>query len=369
VRDSDNQRVNEQKHFHNPERYTAVFAITNRFPYHIEVWARGNYTLRVTAGDTSLTPEQTLFANDVFYANSPSRRTPVYVFDIAENTEILVTLVLYGGNVYDSRPSVMSADGIVTEALFLPLSMNRLRLSIVPQGEPPYTFVPGITGAHVVSVVITGAIPEKSVRIRLTTDSTNLRSGATIDAPILREAAAGTVLLAVARNTNGDWLLALTGDGLMVWVFRQLVEPLAPNADVLALPLAPRMLPPEPTATPTALPTITPVVTPTSVVLTLPAPVTSQITEMPTATFTPTPLPEIICTISSGGGVNIRFGPGVNYETAGSLTAGQIRGVIGQTIDTENNIWWQLADATWVRSDLVQEIGDCTTAPRIEISE
>lgn len=369
IRDADGQRLDELKHFRSAGLYTAVFELSENPPYDIGLYLQGSYTLTIVEGDASLVSEQSIVANEVQYNHLAPGRTPIYSLKIPENTEILLTLVLYGGTIYDTAPLIRSADGIETPAHFLPLTVNRLRLSVVPKGKPPYLFIPGITGAHVVSLVTTGVLPEKAVRIRLTTDNTNLRSGAALDAPVLREGAVGTELLAVARNDNGDWLLALTGDGLMVWVFRQLVEPIEFAGDLEDLPFAPGFAPPEPTVTPTTTATVTPGISLTPVVMPILTETTPEMAEVPETTLTPTLIPAAVCTISSGGGVNIRTGPGVNYAASGALTAGQIRGVIGQASDSSEEIWWQLADSAWVRSDLVQEIGNCEAAPIIKVSE
>ena len=84
--------------------------------------------------------------------------------------------------------------------------------------------------------------------------------------------------------------------------------------------------------------------------------------EAPVITFTPVPS---VCRIVSQGGVNVRRTPSTTGEVAGSLTDGQSADVIGQMQDENETIWWQLANETWVRSDVVTERGDCTLAPRV----
>jgi uncharacterized protein YraI len=75
------------------------------------------------------------------------------------------------------------------------------------------------------------------------------------------------------------------------------------------------------------------------------------------------PLP--VCTISAPRNVNKRTSPGTNYPVAGILGKGQQAQVDGQYTDAAGNRWWRLTDGSWVRSDIVTEQDDCTTAPQI----
>lgn len=77
----------------------------------------------------------------------------------------------------------------------------------------------------------------------------------------------------------------------------------------------------------------------------------------------PTPLAVVGCVISSRDTVNLRGGPGTDYVARGSLRPGQTREADGQAQGSGNQTWWRLVDGTWVRSDIVDEEGNCTNLP------
>lgn len=98
----------------------------------------------------------------------------------------------------------------------------------------------------------------------------------------------------------------------------------------------------------------------------------AEVTEEPTE-VQPTPEPTVEeeptaapteamagCTVSAAN-VNMRGGPGTNYEVRGSLTTSAT--AVGQAQGADGFIWWQLADGNWVRSDVVTEEGDCESLP------
>jgi Tol biopolymer transport system component len=65
------------------------------------------------------------------------------------------------------------------------------------------------------------------------------------------------------------------------------------------------------------------------------------------------------CSLSSTGDVNLRSGPGTIYSAEGTLDSGQSMYVSGQMIGEDGYRWWRLQNYAWVRSDLVNELGDC----------
>jgi hypothetical protein len=65
------------------------------------------------------------------------------------------------------------------------------------------------------------------------------------------------------------------------------------------------------------------------------------------------------CTVSSGTNANQRTGPGTNFDLAGTLVAGVSAPVDGQATGADGMVWWRLGEGVWVRSDVVDEIGDC----------
>lgn len=78
----------------------------------------------------------------------------------------------------------------------------------------------------------------------------------------------------------------------------------------------------------------------------------------------PTPLTVVGCVISSRNQVNLRGGPGTDYVARGTLRPGESREADGQAQDG-NQTWWRLVDGTWVRSDVVDEEGNCTNLPTV----
>ncbi len=77
----------------------------------------------------------------------------------------------------------------------------------------------------------------------------------------------------------------------------------------------------------------------------------------------PTPAPIAGCVISSRNQVNLRGGPGTDYVARGSLRPGETREADGQAEGSDRQTWWRLIDGTWVRSDVVDETGNCDALP------
>jgi len=69
------------------------------------------------------------------------------------------------------------------------------------------------------------------------------------------------------------------------------------------------------------------------------------------------------CTVNSSKNINKRGGPGTTFESAGQLQSGSDAVVIGQAKGADGLTWWQLDDQTWVREDVVTEVGDCSGIP------
>ncbi|MBN2472403.1 MAG: DUF4962 domain-containing protein, partial [Anaerolineae bacterium] len=66
-----------------------------------------------------------------------------------------------------------------------------------------------------------------------------------------------------------------------------------------------------------------------------------------------------VCTVSSAGNVNIRSGPGTNFDILEVMQAGSARAVVGSITGTDGYIWWQLENEAYVRSDVVSESAGC----------
>ncbi len=77
----------------------------------------------------------------------------------------------------------------------------------------------------------------------------------------------------------------------------------------------------------------------------------------------PTPAPVVGCVISSRNQVNLRNGPGTDYTQRGALQPGVSRQADGKTTGSDGKTWWRLVDGTWVRSDVVDEEGNCDALP------
>lgn len=72
------------------------------------------------------------------------------------------------------------------------------------------------------------------------------------------------------------------------------------------------------------------------------------------------------CTVASSGTVNLRSGPGTNFDLAGTLAAGESVVATGQANGADGFVWWKLANGAWVRSDLVTITGDCELLPVVD---
>jgi hypothetical protein len=60
----------------------------------------------------------------------------------------------------------------------------------------------------------------------------------------------------------------------------------------------------------------------------------------------------------------MRTGPGVDYAVVtGTLSAGQTALVNRRAAGSDGFVWWHLATGQWVRSDVVDESGDCQMVP------
>lgn len=71
---------------------------------------------------------------------------------------------------------------------------------------------------------------------------------------------------------------------------------------------------------------------------------------------------EQICQVSSGANVNLRTGPGTNYDTSRVLRVGEVVTIHGSgKTDADGMRWWQTADGLWVRADVVREPFNCRT--------
>jgi hypothetical protein len=107
----------------------------------------------------------------------------------------------------------------------------------------------------------------------------------------------------------------------------------------------PEVASPTPTLTPTEAPTDTPTATATP---------TATRTPTPTDTFTPTPTPLPIAVVSAQQAVNVRSGPGTNFQPVGTLQPGTRVLVLGASEDGEwLNIVLEDGSNGWVSASLL----------------
>lgn len=171
----------------------------------------------------------------------------------------------------------------------------------------------------------------------------NLRNGAGGTFEVVGSAAADTAFGADAQAVADDgvvWWRLQTGG----WVASNLT---AESGNCTALPLVGEGL-----STPTAEPN------------------GIHVTPSP-ASATPTPTPNTGCVLTALQGVNLRSGPGSEYEIGGSAAAESVLYADGQFAGTDSLRWWRLAQrqpdaGTWVREDFVREGEGCATLPTVQ---
>ncbi len=97
----------------------------------------------------------------------------------------------------------------------------------------------------------------------------------------------------------------------------------------------------------------------------------STLTPVPTETPLPTPTstPDVPIAWPKDLGVNCRYGPGKEWDTASSLLAGTTTEIKGRTVDTS---WWYVNDPLnqdsfcWVSYDVVDTAGNLNIIPIVE---
>lgn len=76
---------------------------------------------------------------------------------------------------------------------------------------------------------------------------------------------------------------------------------------------------------------------------------------------------DVLCMVNTGTGANLRGGPGTEFARMGVMPTLHLQPVIGQAESTDGFTWWQLTEETWIRSDLVEEAGDCEQVPVVDV--
>ena len=85
-----------------------------------------------------------------------------------------------------------------------------------------------------------------------------------------------------------------------------------------------------------------------------------------TATITPSEPSDAECMISTASNANQRRGPGTSFDLAGTLVGGVPVAADGQATGADGFVWWRLGEGIWVRSDVVEEAGDCVSLPLVQ---
>lgn len=74
-----------------------------------------------------------------------------------------------------------------------------------------------------------------------------------------------------------------------------------------------------------------------------------------------------VCTVTTRFGVNLRRGPGENFDADGSAAVDQPLAATGQVAGNDGFIWWRVPGGRWVREDLVLEDEYCRLLPSVDI--
>jgi uncharacterized protein YgiM (DUF1202 family) len=337
-------------------RRVFVYPLIGQSPYTLLVQSVNTYSVMPQRGDASQVDLGTLAVNSTASATTAAGRTPVYTLEAVGNDGLILTLFYDPETLRTTPPfTLTSSDGQITTPSRIWGGTGQIQAFFTPQGQSPYHLALALSGKFSLSLVARQAA---GVSVALTTVDTNLRSGPTLNAPVLRKGQPGETYTAIGRSADDTWVLLLTDDDTALWVYRQLVST-APGAVLANLPLVQAAsVGPESSASTQEAP-----VTSDATDTPLPAPTTTRMPQQaPVITFTPVPS---VCQVISQGGVNVRRTPSTTGEVAGSLNDGQTAEVIGQIQDDNETVWWQLANDTWVRSDVVSEHGDCTLAPHV----
>ncbi len=72
------------------------------------------------------------------------------------------------------------------------------------------------------------------------------------------------------------------------------------------------------------------------------------------------------CQISAPQAVNMRGGPGTNFERQGQLQPNTSFEADGQAQGDDGFVWWRLTSGAWVRSDVVEADADCPQLPDVQ---
>jgi CRP-like cAMP-binding protein/uncharacterized protein YraI len=189
------------------------------------------------------------------------------------------------------------------------------------------------------------ATPSVPTRARITGDGLQVRVGPGTAYEVIATLAEGDEVDVLGRDDMGDWVKVGLDSGEEGWVAAEFVDV---GGNLKAVPV----VTPEPIATPTTELTPTAMPSPTA-----PPEATAAPTSMPTVTV---PMPSR----TTGGGLRMRSGPGINYEVLTLLAEGQEVDVLGRD---ETGEWLKISldsgEEGWVAAEFVDVGVDVEALP------
>ena len=316
---------------------TLDYVLTGPAPYHFIVQGQNStsYSISVDAGDSVNDAILPVHIGEPVTVVGSSRGYAVYELDEADSWA-LGTLV----NDPVNRPSISVIDSKGTTLKpHIDFSDNRFfnlsgGIYVLPSTGPNYLTVTAPEGMEPMTLTIVSgfAVTARTAsepRIFPSSDSPPVQS----DQHNTLEVAEGQPLLVIAQDETGEWVMAATLETpqpvdtwmrpISFWVEKDSLVDESGNP-LGELPVAQG--------------------------ITIP-----NLQSSGTAT----------CVVSAASTVNLRSGPGTNFDIVGKLTAGQEYTPSGRTEVVNGMVWWQLEDGNWVSSEVVNEVGDCEAVPVI----
>lgn len=76
---------------------------------------------------------------------------------------------------------------------------------------------------------------------------------------------------------------------------------------------------------------------------------------------------ESTCIVVVFEDVNVRVGPGADYQRRGSLLATQSINPTARAVGTDGRVWWRISGGAWVANDVVVIGGQCSAVPQAAV--
>jgi hypothetical protein len=187
-----------------------VYPLTGQSPYTLLVQSVNTYTVTPQAGDASQINLGALAINSTASATGATGRTPVYILESTSDDTLILTLFFDPATLRTSPPfTLTSADGQITTPSRIWGGAGQIQAFFTLQGQAPYRLALALSGKFSLSLVARQAA---GVAVTLTTVDTNLRSGPTLNAPVLRKGQPGEAYTAIGRSADDAWVLLLTDE-------------------------------------------------------------------------------------------------------------------------------------------------------------